>query len=143
MEWTVEALNETVSKELEQLPTDIRARFVRICELVGIAGPGNRPGLTTRQRSIEMIKVSSLHKKWSRDPDYQDAYNELGPEFELARMLVEARTRAGLTQTQLAARMKTKQSVIARLEGGRVHPSIRTLQKIAQATGTRLRISFD
>ncbi len=40
MEWTVEALNETVTKELEKLPADIRARFVRICELVEIAGPG-------------------------------------------------------------------------------------------------------
>ncbi len=90
-----------------------------------------------------MIKVSSLHKKWRKDPGYQDVYNELGPEFELARMLVETRINAGLTQTQLAARMKTTQSVIARLEGGRVHPSTKTLQKIAEATGTRLRISFE
>lgn len=90
-----------------------------------------------------MIKISDLHKKWSRDPDYQVAYDELGPEFELARSLLDARLRAGLTQTQLAERMKTTQSVIARLEGGRVHPSTRTLQKIAQATGTRLRIHFD
>ena len=90
-----------------------------------------------------MIKISDLHKKWSRDPDYQVAYDELGPEFELARSLLDARLRAGLTQTQLAERMKTTQSVVARLEGGRVHPSTRTLQKIAQATGTRLRIHFD
>ena len=90
-----------------------------------------------------MIKISDLHKKWSRDPDYQVAYDELGPEFELARSLLDARLRAGLTQTQLAARMKTTQSVIARLEGGQAHPSTRTLQKIAQATGTRLRIHFD
>ena len=90
-----------------------------------------------------MIKISDLHKKWSRDPDYQVAYDELGPEFELARSLLDARLRAGLTQTQLAERMKTTQSVVARLEGGRVHPSTRTLQKIAQATGTHLRIHFD
>jgi len=90
-----------------------------------------------------MIKISDLHKKWSQDPDYQVAYDELGPEFELARSLLDARLRAGLTQTQLAERMKTTQSVIARLEGGRVYPSTRTLQKIAQATGTRLRIHFD
>ena len=74
-----------------------------------------------------MIKISDLHKKWSRDPDYQVVYDELGPEFELARSLLDARLRAGLTQTQLAERMKTTQSVIARLEGGRVHPSTRTL----------------
>ena len=39
MEWTVEVLNETVSKELDALSADIRARFVRICELLERAGP--------------------------------------------------------------------------------------------------------
>ena len=90
-----------------------------------------------------MSKVSDLHKKWGRDPDYQAAYDALQPEFELARSLIEARMGAGLTQAQLAERMETTQSVVARLESGRVHPSTRTLEKIAQSTGTRLRISFE
>ncbi|MCA8927025.1 MAG: helix-turn-helix transcriptional regulator [Alphaproteobacteria bacterium] len=90
-----------------------------------------------------MSKVSDLHKKWSRDPDYRAAYDELGPEFELARSLIEARTRAGLTQEQLARRMDTTQSVIARLESGRTRPSTKTLEKLARATGTRLKISFE
>ena len=90
-----------------------------------------------------MSRVSDLHEKWSQDPEYRAAYEALGPEFELARLLIEARTGAGLTQAQLATRMKTTQSVIARLESGRVHPSTKTLERIAQATGTRLRISFE
>ncbi len=90
-----------------------------------------------------MSQVRDLHQKWSRDPDYRAAYDALGPEFKLARLLIEARTSAGLTQAQLATRMKTTQSVIARLESGRVHPSTKTLERIAQATGTRLRISFE
>ena len=90
-----------------------------------------------------MSKVKDLHRKWSRDTTYRAAYDELGPEFELARALIEARVGAGLTQAQLAERMKTTQSVVARLEGGRVHPSTRTLERIAQATGTRLKISFE
>ena len=90
-----------------------------------------------------MSKVSELHERWSRDPDYRKAYEELGPEFELARSLIEARVGAGLTQAQLAERMKTTQSVVARLESGRAHPSTRTLEKVAQSTGTRLRISFE
>lgn len=57
--------------------------------------------------------------------------------------LIEARVGAGLTQAQLAERMKTTQSVVARLEGARVHPSTRTLGRVAQATGTRLKISFE
>ena len=90
-----------------------------------------------------MSKLTTLHDKWSREPDYREAYDRLGPEFELSRSLIEARTRARLTQAELAARMKTTQSVIARLESGRSRPSTRTLEKIAQATGTKLRISFD
>ena len=90
-----------------------------------------------------MSKVSDLHEKWSQDPDYRKAYDDLGPEFELTRSLIQARIAAGLTQAQLAERMETTQSVIARLESGRAHPSTRTLEKIAASTGTRLRISFE
>ncbi|MCY3913363.1 MAG: helix-turn-helix transcriptional regulator [Chloroflexi bacterium] len=90
-----------------------------------------------------MSNVRELHEKWRRDPEYREAYDELGPEFELARVLIEARTNAGLTQAQLAKRMETTQSVVARLESGRVRPSTRTLEKIARCTGTRLRISFE
>ena len=90
-----------------------------------------------------MSKVSDLHEKWSQDPGYRKVYDDLGPEFELTRSLIQARIAAGLTQAQLAERMETTQSVIARLESGRDHPSTRTLEKIAASTGTRLRISFE
>ena len=90
-----------------------------------------------------MSQIRELHEKWSRGPDYLKAYDELGPEFALARSLIEARVAAGLTQVQLAERMETTQSVVARLESGRAHPSTRTLQKIARSTGTELRISFE
>ena len=90
-----------------------------------------------------MSKVADLHKKWSEDPENRKAYDRLGPEFEISRSLIEARTRAKLTQAELAQRMNTMQSVVARLESSRTRPSTRTLQKIAQATRTRLRISFD
>ena len=59
---------------------------------------------------------------------------------EVARALIEARTRAGFTQAQLAARMKTTQSAVARMESGCTPPSTRTLEKVARATGSRLRI---
>ena len=69
-----------------------------------------------------MSQVSELHEKWSRDPDYLEAYDELGPGFGLARSLIEARVGAGLTQAQLAERMETTQSAVARLESGRAQP---------------------
>jgi ribosome-binding protein aMBF1 (putative translation factor) len=90
-----------------------------------------------------MTKVSTLHKKWMKNKDYRQAYDELAPEFALARAVIKARTIAGLTQEQLAQRMETTQSVIARLESGRTRPSTQTLDRLASATGTRLKISFE
>ncbi len=69
-------------------------------------------------------------------------YNALASEFELARALIKARADSGLTQEQLAERMKTSQSAVARMESGRVMPSARTLERFAKATGTRLCVSF-
>ena len=57
--------------------------------------------------------------------------------------MIEARAGAGLTQAELALRMGTTQSVIARLESGRVQPTTATLQRLARATGTRLKIAFE
>ena len=68
---------------------------------------------------------------------------ELAPEFALAHSLIEARVTAGLTQQQLAQRMETTQSVIARLESGLARPSTQMLERLAVATGTRLKISFE
>ena len=90
-----------------------------------------------------MTKVSTLHKKWMKNKDYRQAYDELAPEFALARAVIKARVTAGLTQEQLAHRMETTQSVIARLESGRTRPSTQTLDRLASATGTRLKISFE
>ena len=90
-----------------------------------------------------MTKISDLHRRWNKDVDYRDAYDALGEEFDLARALIEARTAAGLSQSQLARRMKTSQSYIARIEGGKVRPSTDALERFAHATRTRLRIAFE
>jgi ribosome-binding protein aMBF1 (putative translation factor) len=89
------------------------------------------------------IRVDDLHKAWLKDPAYRREYENLREEFSLAAALIEARARAGLTQQQVAQRMKTTQAVIARLEGGRTKPSTRTLERFAAATGSRLRIILE
>jgi ribosome-binding protein aMBF1 (putative translation factor) len=91
----------------------------------------------------KLVGADELHAKWMKEPKYRKAYENLEEEFRLASALIEARARAGLTQEELAQRMKTKQAVIARLESGRTKPSTRTLERIAEATGHRLRISFE
>lgn len=90
-----------------------------------------------------MTKVKDLHRGWMKNPKYKTEYEALGKEFQLARALIEARTRAGLSQTQLARRMKTSQSYVARIEGGQVRPSTAALERLAKATGSRLTITFE
>ena len=93
--------------------------------------------------SRKMIPVEESFATWRKNHEYEKAYDALEDEFALAAAMIEARAGAGLTQEQLAVRMHTTQAVIARLESGRVKPSTRTLERLAAATGTRLRISFE
>jgi ribosome-binding protein aMBF1 (putative translation factor) len=67
-------------------------------------------------------------------------YDALAPEFEIAAELIKARVRAGLSQAQLAARMGTSQSTIARLESGQTLPSTKTLLRYAKATGSKFHV---
>lgn len=92
---------------------------------------------------MKRIKANDLRKKWMQDPEYRREYEKLEGEFSLTAAMIAARSRAGLTQAEVAQRMQTTQAVIARLEGGGTRPSTRTLEKFAKATGSRLRISFE
>ena len=71
------------------------------------------------------------------DPQTLAEYAAVAHEFEMARELIAARSRAGLTQGEVAQRMGSTQSVVARLESGRRAPSMRTVQRYAQAVGAR------
>ena len=90
-----------------------------------------------------MTKISDLHKKWMKDPEYRKEYDALEEEFALMLAVAKARARAGLSQAELAKRMRTTQSAVARLESGRGLPSTRTLARFAKATGHRLKVSFE
>jgi ribosome-binding protein aMBF1 (putative translation factor) len=89
------------------------------------------------------IPVEEAATRWMKNPEFKAAYDALEDEFALASALIRARGDAGMTQEQVAAAMGTTQAVVARLESGRVLPSTRTLERFAQATHTRLRISFE
>jgi transcriptional regulator with XRE-family HTH domain len=90
-----------------------------------------------------MSRIKDLHNRWLADTSYRREYDALEEEFALASALIEARSKAGLTQEELAKRMETSQSAVARMESGRIIPSGSTLKRFARATGTRLRISFE
>src|SRR5271165_5044405 len=91
----------------------------------------------------QYIPVEEAFVEWRKDPEYVAAYDALEDEFALAAALIRARGEADMTQEQVAAAMGTTQAAIARLEGGRIRPTTRTLERFAKATGTRLRISFE
>lgn len=84
-----------------------------------------------------MTTLKQLKAKLLDNPAVQAEYDALAEEFDMACELVAARARAGLTQAEVAERMGTTQSVVARLEGGRRQPSMRTVQRYAQAIGCR------
>ena len=90
-----------------------------------------------------MSKVADLHEQWMQDEEYREAYKALESEFAFAEAVIVARATADLTQEQLAQRMSTTHAVIVRLESGRAKPSMQMLERLAAATGTRLRITFE
>ncbi len=87
---------------------------------------------------------NELKEKALSNPKIKSAYARQGAELELLDIFLKARKMTGLTQNEIAKRMKTSRPVIARIEsGGQKHsPSIRTLQKYATAIGFRLKIDL-
>ncbi len=89
-----------------------------------------------------MKPLSDLKQELLKDLKVKAEYDRLGPEFKLASMLIEARSRAGLSQNDLARRMGMKQASVARIESGKFNPSMETLRKYAAATGHDLKIEM-
>jgi transcriptional regulator with XRE-family HTH domain len=87
------------------------------------------------------IPLKKVAKRWMKEPGFKEGYDALEDEFALASQLIEARSRAGLTQAEVAERMGTSQSAVACLESGGPKPSLSTLKRFAKATGARVRIT--
>ncbi len=90
-----------------------------------------------------MMKLNDLKKDLLKRPDVRAEYGALAEEFSLAEALIRARSEADMTQTDVAQKMHTSQSYVAKMEGGQVSPSIKALQRYAAATGARLKISLE
>ena len=85
-------------------------------------------------------KMSDLKKELLQNEEFRSEYVRLEDEFALAAQLIEARKRAHLTQEEVAKRMGTTQSVVARLESGHPMPSLRSLQRYARAVDSKVEI---
>jgi DNA-binding XRE family transcriptional regulator len=86
------------------------------------------------------IPFEKLKARLLANPKVKVEYDALALEFEISAELVKARLRAALSQAELAARMGTSQSAIARLESGQTLPSTKTLLRYAEATGSRFHV---
>lgn len=85
------------------------------------------------------MKTFAQFKRESfKDKALKQAYDDLGPEFAVRRLIIERRLKQGLTQAALAKKVGTKQPAIARLESGKYNPSLAFLYKVARALDAEL-----
>lgn len=91
---------------------------------------------------IKLYKFNDLRKKLLKDPRTRAEYDRLEPEYNLIAQLIAKRLKKGYSQSQLAQRVKTKQSAISRLESGGYNPTLEFLNKISTALGCKLNISL-
>jgi len=89
------------------------------------------------RKSLKQFKSRALARS-----DVRREYERIAEEFEFLDEILKARAAAGLSQADVAARIGTTQSAVARLEsvGGKHSPSIATLQRYASALGYRLQV---
>lgn len=81
-----------------------------------------------------------VRKELLSDPATKKEYDKLAPRYALISELIAARLKKGMTQADVAKKIGTRQSAIARLEGGNVNPSLDFLERIAKVLGYQLTI---
>ena len=86
-------------------------------------------------KTMKQVKQALLE-----DDAFRQEFDALSEEFTIAARLIKARSQANLTQSQVAQRMGTTQSVVARLESGHPLPSLRSLTRYAEAVGKKIEI---
>ena len=94
-------------------------------------------------KAKKLLKFREMLQEELKDKEFRKYYEEEGRKLAIGQKIAKLRHKLGLTQEQLAKKIHTTQTVISRLERGDYWAcSIRTLGKIATATGTHLKISF-
>ena len=78
-----------------------------------------------------------------KDPEFRAHYSEERQALKLAMKITKLREKKGLSQQQMAKLMGTSQQAISRIESGEYEGfTLKTLEKLAEATGTQLKIEF-
>ena len=89
-----------------------------------------------------MSDFKELTEELMQDEAFRAEYEAIQPDLDITRAIMDARIKAGLTQTQLSEASGISQADISRLENGTRNPSLRLLKRLAAAMGSTLRIEF-
>jgi ribosome-binding protein aMBF1 (putative translation factor) len=81
-------------------------------------------------------------KELMKDPKFRAAVKEYELEYQIARAIIKARVEKGITQADLARKLKTKQSVISRVENANTVPSLSFLKRLAKALDLSVSVQF-
>ena len=87
-----------------------------------------------------MSNWEDLEKELLSDPETKREYDRLAPRYAVISELIGARIKSKMTQQDIAEKVGTKQSAIARLESGNTNPSLDLLQKVAQVMGYKITV---
>lgn len=93
-------------------------------------------------KKLTLIPFEDVLREALQDPEIKKGYDALELEFSIIEQVLRKRLEKGMSQKQLAEKIGTKQSAIARLESGNSNPSVAFLEKVAKALGGTLRISL-
>ncbi|MGD0884031.1 MAG: helix-turn-helix transcriptional regulator [Thermodesulfovibrionales bacterium] len=83
-----------------------------------------------------------VRERKKRDKAFAKGYDEGYEQFKIGVVLKQAREKAGLTQEELAQRLKTKKTAISRIENHAEDIKLSTLEKVANALGKRLEVKI-
>lgn len=77
-----------------------------------------------------------------KDPDFKKEWDALEPEYQIIKAMLDTRNEKSITQKQLADITGIPQADISRLENGNANPSLRTLKRLAEGMGMKLKVEF-
>lgn len=89
-----------------------------------------------------MRKFNDFLGEQLQNEEFKKEYENMQPEFDVIRAMVEARTSQDLTQKELSERTGINQADISKLENGTRNPSINLLKRLADGMGMVLKIEF-
>lgn len=89
-----------------------------------------------------MTKFKDFLNEQLKDEEFKKEYEALEPEFAVIQAMIDARKLKGLTQKELSERTGIAQGDISKLENGSANPSLRTLQRLAEGLGMKLKLEF-